>query len=301
MRTLSITRVLGALAAILPALASAAGPEGLRHALSIYVDSADVTLRSPEGVACDEKGHLVVADTGNARLLTYHWKDGALDAGAQVKLAQLPYPTRVQIDGRGFVLALDRRARRIARVDEKGAFAGFVEPQGATTTPVTATAFKVGPGDALYLLDAPAAKVLVLSPEGRVTRELPLPKEAQGITDVAVDQGGRIYVVDAVSAIVYAAEKDATAFKPLSESLKELVSFPAYLAPDNRGKLYVVDQHGNAIVKLGVDGSFQGRELAMGWTDGGVYYPSQICLDGAGDLFVADRANDRVQIFSLPR
>ena len=94
--------------------------------------AAEVALRSPEGVACDERGALVIADTGNARLLTYTWKEGVLDGGAQVKLAQLTYPVRVQIDSKGFVLALDRRTRRIIRVDAKGAYAGYVEGKGAT-------------------------------------------------------------------------------------------------------------------------------------------------------------------------
>ena len=260
-----------------------------------------MALRSPEGVACDDHGALVVADTGNARLLTFRWKDGALDSGAQVRLAQLPYPVRVQIDSKGFVLALDRRAKRIVRVDAKGAFAGYLEPQGASSGPVTPAAFKLDAADRAYVLDVVAAKVFVVSPEGRVTRELPLPKGASGITDVAVDSGGQIYVVDAVTAVVFAAGASATAFQPLSKGLKEMISFPTYLTADNRGKLYLVDQNGSGIVRLGVDGSFQGRELAMGWSDGAVYYPAQLCINSGGDVFLADRNNNRVQIFATPR
>jgi hypothetical protein len=70
---------------------------------------------------------------------------------------------------------------------------------------------------------------------------------------------------------------------------------------DNRGKLFVVDQNGNAVVRLGTDGSFQGRDLAIGWHDGAVYYPAQLCINKGGDVFLADRANNRVQIFALPR
>lgn len=301
MRLLSKAGLLLALAAGVPAGVRAAAPAGgLRLLQTIYVDSADVALAHPEGVACDDRGALVIADTGNARLLTFTWKDGALDAGAHVKLSQLPYPFRVQIDSKGFVLVLDRRARKIVRVDAKGEFAGYLEPQGASSTPVVPAAFKLDAADTAYVLDVVAGKVLVVGADGRVARELALPK-AQGITDVAVDSAGRVYVVDAVTATVFAAEKGANAFKPLSASLKDLISFPTYVAPDNRGKLYLVDQHGNAIVKLGVDGTFQGRELATGWADGAVYYPSQVCLTAKGDLIVADRNNDRVQIFALPR
>jgi sugar lactone lactonase YvrE len=299
-RTLSLTVVALSLATGAPLAARAAGPaRGLSFQRTIYADSADVALRAPEGVACDDRGSLVVADTGNARLLTFTWKDGSLDGGTQVKLAQLPYPVRVQIDSKGFVFALDRRARKIVRVDAKGAFAGYVEAQGEAA--MTPAAFRLDAADNVHVLDVASGKVLVVSPDGRVKRQLPLPKGATGVTDVAVDSSGRIYVVDAVTAVVFAAEKEATAFKPLSASLKEMISFPTYLTPDNHGKLYVVDQNGNAVVRLGVDGTFQGRELAIGWTDGTIYYPAQLCVTEAGDAFLADRNNNRVQIFAGAR
>jgi sugar lactone lactonase YvrE len=292
-RTLSMAFLLTALASAGPArAASTAG--GLRLEKAVYTDAADVALRRPEGVACDGRGALVVADTGNGRLLVYGWKDGVLEGGTQVKLAQLPHPVRVQIDSKGFVLALDRRARKIVKVDAKGAFAGYVEAQGTT---LTAAAFRVDSADDLYVLDVVAAKVLVLSPEGKVKRDLPLPRAA-GITDVAVDSGGRIYLVDAVTAVVFAAEPGAKAFQPITKSLKEMVSFPTYVAPDNRGKLYVVDQNGNGIVKLGVDGAFLGRELSIGASDGSLYYPGQLCVGAEGDLWIADRNNNRIQVFS---
>jgi streptogramin lyase len=300
-RTLSRTALLFTLAAALPieAGAATASSAALRYQRTIYADAAEVALRSPEGVACDDRGAIVIADTGNARLLTFKWKDGVLDGGTQVKLAELTYPVRVQIDSKGSVLALDRRSRRIVRVDVKGEFAGYLEPRGASSA-VTPAAFKIDGGDSVYILDVAAGKVLVVTPDGRVGRELPLPK-ASGIIDVAVDSGGRVYLLDAVTAVVFAAEKGATSFQPLSGSLKDLISFPTYLTADNRGKLYVVDQNGNAVVKLGVDGKFQSRELAMGWTDGAVYYPAQLCISGEGDAFLADRNNNRIQIFSLPR
>lgn len=302
MRNLSITALSLALAAGVPGLSRAAGPaRGLAHQKSIYADVGDTALRVPEGVACDESGAIVVADTGNARLVTYTWKEGVLDGGIAVKIPQLQYPTRVQIDAKGNVYVLERRTRRILRLDVKGEYAGFVEPKGATTSPVIVSAFRVDAADNLHVLDVAAGRVLTVAADGKVGRELPLPKGALGITDLAVDSTGRLYVVDAVTATVFSADAGAKEFTPLSKSLKEMISFPTYVAPDNRGRLYVVDMHGNAVVKLGVDGSFQGRELAMGWADGALYYPGQLCVTAAGDVVIADRNNNRVQIFALPR
>jgi sugar lactone lactonase YvrE len=283
-----------------PALAGAAAPTRFTHERSIYTDSADVPLRSPEGVACDDRGALVIADSGNARILTYTWKEGALDGGTQVKVPQLTNPTRVQIDSKGFVLALDRRTRRVVKLDANGGFGGYLDPQGASGG-VTVTAFKLDPSDNAYLLDVVAGKVLVVAPDGKVTRELPLPSGARGITDVAAEASGKIFVVDAPTAIVYAAEPSDRTFRPISASLKEMISFPGYLMADNRGKLWVSDQNGAAIVRLGNDGSFQGRELALGWVDGSVLYPSQLCVTSGGDVIVADRSNNRVQIFAIPK
>lgn len=294
------TALLVAALLALPAGARAANPAGLRFQQAVYDDAAENPLRSPEGVACDDRGALVIADTGNGRLLTFTWKDGALGLGALVKLSQLTYPTRVQIDSKGFVLALDRRTRKIVRVDSSGAFGGFVEPRGAASTPVVPASFKLGPGDELYVLDVVARKVVVVAPDGKVTRELPLPAAA-GVTDVAVDPGGKVYVVDGVTAVVFAAEPGAKGFTALSRSLKDVIAFPTYLTGDGRGKLYLVDQNGSAVVRLGIDGTFQGRELAGGWREGAVSYPGQLCLNGSGDVFLADRNNHRVQIFALPR
>jgi sugar lactone lactonase YvrE len=289
-----------ALAAGLPAAAAAAPARALNLQRVIYVDSTDGALNRPEGLACDAKGNVIVADTGNARLLTYRWRDGMLDGGTVTKMPQLGYPFRVQIDSKGFVLALDRRTRRIVKVDGEGTFAGYLDVKGAPTA-VTAAAFKLDAADAVYVLDVVAGKVWVAGADGALTRELPLPKGARGITDVAVDATGKVYVVDAVAAVVYVAEPADKAFKALSASLKEAMSFPTYLAPDNRGKLFVVDQHGNAVVRLGIDGTLQGRDLALGAVEGALSYPAQLCVAPDGDVFVADRNNNRVQIFALPR
>jgi hypothetical protein len=37
----------------------------------------------------------------------------------------------------------------------------------------------------------------------------------------------------------------------------------------------------------------------MGWNEGLLYYPSQMCLNEKGEVFIADRGNSRVQVFSI--
>jgi hypothetical protein len=288
-----------ALALVVPPAGAQAQAVGLRFEKSIYVDDKDVPLKAPEGVACTD-GAFVVADTGNARIITYGYKDGALSGGAAIKLPQLSHPVRLQLDRSGDLLVLDRKARKIGRVDVKRSFAGWLEVKGvADGAAVIPGAFKLDAADNVYLLDLAARRVLLLDPGGSVTKEIPLPKDGE-FTDVAVDAAGKIYVVDASHASVWAAEKGAGAFQQISKPMKDRMSFPAYLFID-RGRLVLVDQNGMGVVLLGPDGSYQGRELGIGWSDGQLYYPAQVCMNGAGEVFVADRQNNRVQVFVAKR
>jgi sugar lactone lactonase YvrE len=273
----------------------------LVHEGTIYADANDVALKAPEGVACTDSGHLVVADTGNQRLLLYTFQDGRLRGGNEVKLAQLTAPLRVQIAANGEVFALDWKTRKIVRVAADGSFGGTVEPTGVKGPPVvTPASFKLdASGNTIYVLDGKEHRVLVLERTGAARAEVPLPRE--GIfTDVAVDAGGTIYAVDAVNAVIWAAEKGAPAFKALTQGMKDRMSFPSYLTA-SKGKLFVVDQNGNGVVILGIDGSYQGRQLSIGWSEGLVNYPAQLCLTDAGAVFLADRFNNRVQTFSIPK
>jgi sugar lactone lactonase YvrE len=285
--------------AALAAAPAMARPASLKHQLSIYADDKEGPLKLPEGVACSDKGALVVADTGNGRLLTYTYLDGKLAGGTPVTLAEATYPVRVQIDGKGNVLVLDRRTRRIVRVDAAGKFAGAVEWKNVVGS-VAPIAFKLDASGNLYVLDVAARRVLVAEPSGRVGREIPLPRGDEEFTDVAVDAGGRIFAIDSVGSRLWMADKGAKAFVAIGTSLKDRVSFPIYLEED-RGKIYLVDQNGNGLALLAADGSFLGRELEMGWSDGKVYYPSQMCVNAEGLAFIADRNNNRVQVFSVSR
>ena len=273
----------------------------LTPAGSAYADQLGNALKTPEGVACTDGGQVVVADSGNGRLVTYTWANGKFGGGRFIRFDELGYPTRVQIDRAGNVLVLDQKGKRIVRVGMEGKFAGFLElknvPVARGFLPV---AFKLDEADNAYVVDVASARVLVLDRAGVFVRQLPLPK-GKMVSDVAIDAKGTIYAVDPIGGVIYSAAKGATAFSAFSGSLKEYLNYPVYLTLSERGQLLLVDQNGNGLVVVGPDGSFQGRQLAIGWSEGLVYYPSQICTDGKGTIFVADRNNNRLQVFTSAR
>jgi hypothetical protein len=280
---------------------SAAADVGrLRFLAAIYKDGKGGGMREPEGVACDGRSTLIVADTGGGRLLRFTVGDQDVRPSGEMQTPQLSAPIRLQLSSKGEVLALDGKERRVGRFDAKGAFTGYLRPEGVPApTEIVARSLKLDREDNIYLLDVHSARVLVLDPAGKYQRQLPFPKAHGFFSDLAVSSAGTIYLLDSVDAAVWAARREATEFSPFVKDLRTHLSFPTSLTLDSRGILYVVDQNGAGVVLVGQDGSVLGRQLAMGWNEGQLYYPSQMCINDRGQAFIADRGNSRVQVFAI--
>lgn len=269
----------------------------LRPTAPIYVGGKGTGVQQPEGVGCG-KSQLVVADTGNGRILRYAITGTSLTPVASIVLPQFPYPIRAQLDSKGEIYALDGKLRRIGRISPSGEFLGYVDLKVVAGGTVVPRSIRVGGDDNLYLLDIFSERVLVLDPAGKVQRTIPFPPEYGFFSDLAVDPGGRIFLIDSIGRRVYVATKGAGAFQAASESLEEHLNFPTSLAVDQNGNIFVIDQNGSGIVILGPDGSFRGRHLGMGWKDGFLRYPAQACIDENGNFFIANRGNNRIEVLS---
>jgi sugar lactone lactonase YvrE len=271
-----------------------------RHLLSVYSDDKGSGMKQPEGVACSEKSLLVVSDTGNGRLLRYTFQERALKTESEIKVPQLTYPLGIQINSKGEIFVLDGKKRRILRLTPAGEFKGYVDPQGLPSSPaMVPRSFKIGTNDTIYILDILGERVLELSPDGKYQKHLEFPKGRGFFSDLAIDSKGNLFLIDSTQAVVFSSVKETKTFSPLTKNLRSYLNFPTGLATDARGRIYIVDENGGGIVILGQDGSFMGRQLSMGWMDGLVYYPTQICVNEKGEVFIADRGNNRVQIFAL--
>lgn len=272
----------------------------LKHLVSVYWDMLQKGLRQPEGVACGKDSVFVVADTGNGRLVRYTFQNESLLAVSDIKIPQLVYPVRVQIDDGGDILALDEKQRRIVRLSPQGEFRSFLEPSGMPgAASLVPRSFKIAGNGNLYILDVFSANVVVLDNAGKFLKKIPLPEHSGFISDLAVDFKETVLLIDSVESVIYAAPKDAAKFTPLTQSMKENVYFPVSITTDKKGMIYLVDQTGNDIIVIGQEGSFQGRLLAMGWKDGLLRYPSQVCINNENEFLIADRANNRIQIFKI--
>jgi len=283
-----------------PAGVGAAELVKLQHAATLYADDKGIPLRFPQGVGCRAGEVLLVADSGNGRIVRFQVSGAMARTMGEVKLAEVPYPTQVDGDPAGNLVVLDGKSRRLARVKPDGTFGGFIDIPAQPHGPAPAVrAFAWAADGHLFVLDAAGRRVVVLAPGGEVERSVALREDAAIVTDIAVDARGTIYALDAVGRRVLVARPGEPTLTPLSGSLAEDLDFPGALAVDPTGRIFVTDQNGGGILTLGLDGSFRGRQSSYGWRDGYLRYPTDLCTGQDGTLVVADRENQRVQVFRV--
>jgi sugar lactone lactonase YvrE len=272
-----------------------------RHVVSIYADDKGGGLSQPEGVACGAGGQIVVADTGNDRLVRFTFKDKTLTGGTVIKLPEVSAPSRLQVNSKGEIYALDTRQRRVVRIGPEGDFKGALAFNGAAPGTIVPKAFVIDIADTIYVLDVFSARVLVLSADGKVQRELALPADLGFAADLAVDSGGTVLVLDAINRRLFSAAKDAGSFAPLGGDLTEALGTMPTSMTTSKGSTFVLEGSGSSVVSFRADGSFMARQLAPGVAEGSLNHPAQMCVNDKDEAFIADRDNSRVQVFQLIR
>ena len=273
-----------------------AGTLRLRHRISLLTDGQQRPLLSPEGICPLSGSELIVADTGNQRLVRYKAvKDFDYQAVATVSLPQLRYPTKVQRHPQGDLWVLDRQAFRIVRLEPDGRFRGFFPPVQTAIKQIKS--FALAPGGNAYLLELSGSRVQEIGPQGNRIRELSAPVECI-LSDLAVDLKGRLLAVDATTGTIYSAGPHEDLLKPMTASLKPYARFPSRITTDDRGRIYLSDRNGCRIVILGQDGSFLANRSTRGWKEGLLQFPGQIWI-AEDTLLVADTRNHRIQVFTI--
>lgn len=300
MRTLVSLSTL-CLVALALTVARAAEPVKIRHIASLYADNAGIALKNPEGVAC-AAGTFVAADTANQRLVRFTMDGTAITVAGVHALDKSIVPLTVQITPAGEILVLDGRSRRILRLSSSGEALGVLEPTGVPTPSRLAVRnFRVDAKGNIHLLDLFGQRLLVVDQEGAYLRHLALPGGPGFFSDLAVSGQGETYLLDSVQAQVHWAGPTATAFTPLGRAMKDVMNFPVSIAVDRGGVLYLLDQYGSGLILLGRDGEFAGRKISMGWAESQLLYPAQVCVDAEDNLAIADRDNNRLQLFKIVR
>ena len=296
MRQLFVQMIVALLLGIL--LVSPVVAAKIKHRGSVYIDSAGLPLSHPEGVACGDD-YFIVADTENSRIVRYSISAQGLTPEAVFPLPKTS-PLIAQVSSKGDIYFLDGKTRSIVKMGQDGKVVGKVEGKGLPGSKTfIPRSFKLDKEDNIFLLDIFSERMLVLDSAGKYIRHLPFPEGYGFLSDLAVNPQGAIYLLDSVAGAIYVANPGEESFVQLSSDLKEQMNFPTSLAIDSKGILYLSDQYGSGLALVGRDGSFMGRRFGLGWEDGQLYYPAQLCINDQNTLIIADRNNNRVQVFNI--
>jgi DNA-binding beta-propeller fold protein YncE len=128
-------------------------------------------------------------------------------------------------------------------------------------------------------------------------------RELATVNDVAVDENGRIYLLSEQRGRVYVYDQNEIMLFKFGQKGGDRgkLARPRGIAVNaERGEIYIVDylRHAVSIYTLQGDfvDEFGGKGVGRGW----FYYPSDVEVDGKGNVLVADTFNHRIQVFALP-
>jgi DNA-binding beta-propeller fold protein YncE len=245
-----------------------------------------------------------VYDTGGNHLFDF----GPIRDGSHTALSS---PVHIAVRSDGTVWVSDRTLGAIYVFDQNGTFLRKFQPNGDASFKWGPLAMAFGPAGDLYVTDVGDSaqhRVLVFDPKGHMiahwgsTEQVSAPSQAPGKflfpNGIAIDGTGTaalVYVADGDNRRVQVFHPDGTFVSVIDTS-----GAPRGLAVDAHHRLYVVD----ALVHRVDVYSSQGVGLATfgfsGIGPGGLSFPNDITINGAGRVFVTDRDNNQVQVWGWP-
>lgn len=274
---------------------------------SIYGFEGDL-LRRPSSVALDAQSRILVADTGKQRIVVFdeggNYVTQFTDIGEGKYKYKDPIGVTVAPDGRVFVLS--KTSKKIVIYD-------------AQYKPIHEINFSEAPlsmtisNQKLYATtvrgvmvgDLNGNLITTFGKRGKGVGEFDLPG------GIVVGSNGNIYVADSLNYRVQAFNKDGDplwqygspvpADKAVMYKGKDRkFGLPASITLDDSGHLYVVDGLSSELVILNTKGEEIDKIGDIGHDDGFFYYPAGISYAGQGKMVLADKFNDRVQVFQVP-
>lgn len=261
--------------------------------------AADAKLWNPSHITADSLGNFFIADTYNERIRIIY-ANGSINTvaggggyfdcgdGGPATNACIHYPMAVVPDSFGNLYIADQLNNGIRRVDTNGII---------TTMAGYANALPGFSGDG-----GTASGAGLYHPTG-----------------VALDLTGNLYIADYANYRVrkigtngiistIAGNGSGTYAGDGGKATNASINYPADVALDYTGNLYIADQSSHRIRKVDAGGNIStvaGNGNATYAGDGGaatnasLYNPFALSFDGAGNLFIADQGNNRIREVGL--
>jgi len=252
-------------------------------------------LNSPNGVALDTDHNVFIADTSNHRIrkmdtngiittVAGNGTNGFSGDGSLAINASLNSPGHIVFDSAGNLFIADTANHRIRKVDVNGLI---------TTVAGAGTNGYSGDG-------GPATNASLNSPGG-------IAFDSAGNLFIADMMNSRVRKVDTNNVITTVAGNGSSAWPTTGDggpATNAIIRYPASVAADAAGNLFVGDAGDNRVRKVDINGiitTFAGGGPTYYSGDGGpatnasLWTPVDLCFDASGSLFIDDVYNNRIR------
>jgi len=257
-------------------------------------------IQFPRGLAVDGAGRTFVADPGGNRIDIFDIGGKSLGAFGVSGRAEGQFirPLGLAADAGGTRAVADSVSGRVVLLNPDGSVAAMygAPAPGPTLLPAPA-AVAFDASGRLYVVDQERGRVLVFDRAGKIIRTISSrgtgPGKLLAPTALAI-WGNVIYVGDTGNGRIVRftlGGKHLGSFGRF-RSIRGVAVSPdgtrVYGSDAATGSITVSSAYGADLAEIGGSGSKPGRLRS----------PGQVAVDGAGNLWVADRGNDRVQVFA---
>ena len=270
-------------------------------------------LNAPYGLATDLSGNLYIADLGNSRIrrvgldgvITTIAGGGTLAPGGTNENALavtivLKSPRNIAVTDAGVVYFSDFALHRIFRITTDGKLTTFAGTgvSGYSGDNALATNAKLSfPAGialdyqgALYIADSQNGAVRLVN-QGVISTVL------KGVTPtaIALDVTGSVFVADPGAGVLtqYPPGAAKQIFPIAGSALTRASDLNIYASDDAKGLVYRINSAGASSVAAG-GGDPAGGDGASAVT-AALNHPTAVALDAVGNLFIADRDNNRIR------
>jgi DNA-binding beta-propeller fold protein YncE len=266
-------------------------------------------VNKPLAVAVSPDGqHIYVTQSGGARTVVELDASGAVVATfktpADKAVGHLPaYIAINPVDGT--VAVSDTMAKQVYVYTANGTYKRTVRPAGVKAWTPLGVAYDAQGNLLVSDVGGKTHSVLVLDGQDKVLRTLAPEDQAFSFPNgITVNADGDVFVADSNNGRLIAFDKDGRMLGSANRGVAEGdLGLPRGVAADNGDRIYVVDTTNQMVktYKLRDDGSlayigFFGDE---GIDDGLFEYPNGVATDNRSTVYVTDRENNRVQVWSF--
>lgn len=266
-----------------------------KYLFSIYGNPQE-PLKSPMAAYVSRKGLIYVSSTNKHEIQVFQANGDYLFSFGKPgsNPGELAYPYGITENKEGNLLVADTGNKRIQEFTPQGKFIKYINsPFGKIEVEKPGPMFSEN--GKLYIGDLVKHEIIVVDEQNKTERVIKNISYPHGI---AADDNGKVYISDAGGYRIVITDKKGLERKSIA-SWKGDNSFSLLrgIALDKVGRIFAVDSITSTIRVFDPDGSYLFSFGDKGFDKGEFLYPTGIFIDDTNRIFIADWANNRIEVW----